>query len=96
VRPEHLRVGAATGDASALRGEVVLVENLGESALVYVRVPGAAELALVRVDGTSYAKEGETIELAVPAAATYLFDAADKACRRGEVAQPGAGDRQAS
>jgi multiple sugar transport system ATP-binding protein len=87
IRPEHLLPpdppGAAAGDAtSKLRGEVVLVENLGESALVYVKLDKTEALTLYRVEGTSSAKEGEAIELVVPANAAHLFDAEGKSFPR--------------
>jgi multiple sugar transport system ATP-binding protein len=97
VRPEHLRIGAAAeADVGVIRGQVVLVENLGESALVYVRVPGCEDLALVRVEGTSHAVEGEAIALGVPATSAHLFDAKGNAFARPRVAADEAGARQAS
>jgi multiple sugar transport system ATP-binding protein len=98
IRPEHMKLGVEPGttEIGAARGEVVLVENLGESALVYVRLPGAAELALVRVEGTSYAKEGEVIEVGLPASAIYLFDGKDRAFPRERAPQPEVGAREAS
>ena len=99
IRPEHMVLADAAGGAAELgrlRGEVVLVENLGESALIYLRLPGAEELALCRVEGTSRAKEGEIIDLGIPATAAYLFDAKGKAFTRKVEALSEAGDRRAS
>src|SRR5262249_35303587 len=61
IRPEHLRVisGAeadADAEVSRVRGEVVLVENLGESALVYLQLPETEGLTLCRLEGTSLLK----------------------------------------
>lgn len=100
IRPEHLvhvaDPSAAPAGQSRLRGEVVLVENLGESALLYVRLPEVDGLTLCRGEGTSLVKEGEVIELGLAAGAAHLFDPEGKAFPRTAVASPGAGERQAS
>ncbi|HEX8109496.1 MAG TPA: sn-glycerol-3-phosphate ABC transporter ATP-binding protein UgpC [Kofleriaceae bacterium] len=108
IRPEHtspVSEGTAPGTAPSpyrsdpvggqLRGEVALVENLGESALIYVRVPGTEGLTLCRIEGASLAREGEPIELAVPPGVVHVFDAEGKAFPRTVDALPGA-ERRAS
>jgi ABC-type sugar transport system ATPase subunit len=100
IRPEHLvhvaDPGAARAGQSRVRGEVVLVENLGESALIYVRLPEVDGLTLCRGEGTSLVKEGEVIELGLTAAAAHLFDAEGKAFPRTALAPPETGEPQAS
>ncbi len=100
IRPEHLvhaaDPAAAPADLSRVRGEVVLVENLGESALIYVRLPETEGLTLCRNEGTSLVKEGEIIELGIPAGGSHLFDTDGKAFPRTVDALPGAGERRAS
>jgi multiple sugar transport system ATP-binding protein len=101
IRPEHLVHVADPGAAAAagqsrIRGEVVLVENLGESALIYVRLPETEELVLCRSEGLSLAKEGEVITLGIAAGVAHLFDATGKAFPRAGDALPGAGERRAS
>ncbi|HEX2685910.1 MAG TPA: sn-glycerol-3-phosphate ABC transporter ATP-binding protein UgpC [Kofleriaceae bacterium] len=100
IRPEHLvhvtDPRTAPAGQSRIRGEVVLVENLGESALIYVRLAKADELILCRSEGASLIKEGEVIELGLAASATHLFDAQGKSFRRSVDALPGAGERRAS
>ncbi|HEU4726333.1 MAG TPA: ATP-binding cassette domain-containing protein, partial [Kofleriaceae bacterium] len=93
VRPEHLvhrpdSKAAAAGE-NRVRGAVALVENLGESALLYARLPEADGLTLSRSEGTLLLKEGETVELGFPPTATHLFDADGKAFRRTVEAEPG-------
>src|SRR5678815_1643592 len=77
VRPEHTTPvtgsGAAPATGGRLRGEVVLVENLGESALIYVRLPGTEGLTLCRIEGTSLARAGEAIELGIAPDAAHVF-----------------------
>jgi multiple sugar transport system ATP-binding protein len=84
IRPEHFmqRSGDASGQTSKVKGEVVLVENLGESALVYVKPAKSEALILSRVEGTSSAKDGEAIELSLSASDAHLFDAKGQAFPR--------------
>jgi multiple sugar transport system ATP-binding protein len=100
IRPEHVVHGVPSGGAAdeggKVRGEVVLVENLGESALVYTRLPETDGLTLCRIEGTSRAKEGEVIELWFGANVCHLFDAEGRAFPRTVDVLPGSGERQAS
>src|SRR5262249_18709466 len=79
VRPEHV-VHFAGGepapapDLGRLHGEVVLVENLGESALLYLRLPEIEGLTLCRIEGASWAREGERVELGVSPRVLHVFD----------------------
>jgi multiple sugar transport system ATP-binding protein len=108
IRPEHLVIvgtgaagsaaaaaAAAVDDVSSVRGKVVLVENLGESALIYANVVDADDLTLCRIDGTSLLKEGESISLGIPARVSHLFDAEGRAFPRTVDAEPGV-ERRAS
>jgi multiple sugar transport system ATP-binding protein len=99
IRPEHLLVmtGADAGaEVSRVRGEVVLVENLGESALVYLQLPETGGLTLCRIEGTSLLEQGEAVELGLAAGASHLFDARGKSFPRAIDALPGIGERRAS
>ncbi|HEY0191113.1 MAG TPA: sn-glycerol-3-phosphate ABC transporter ATP-binding protein UgpC [Kofleriaceae bacterium] len=103
IRPEHMvhvtdnAVGAtAAAGAGRIRGKVVLVENLGDSALLYVQLPETEQLTLCRGEGTSLVKEGEVIELALPAGEGHLFDADGRAFPRTSEAQPGIAKARAS
>jgi len=100
IRPEHFlqRIGDTSGDAvSKVRCEVVLVENLGDSALVYLKPAKSDALLLSRVEGTSSAKEGETLELGLAASAAHLFDAEGKSFPRvADDAVEGASELRAS
>jgi multiple sugar transport system ATP-binding protein len=101
IRPEHTSpitgaaAAASAGAGGRLRGEVVLVENLGESALIYVRLPGVEGLTLCRLEGASLAREGEPVELAIAPGVVHVFDAEGKAFPRTVDALPGA-ERRAS
>jgi ABC-type sugar transport system ATPase subunit len=100
IRPEHLvhvsDPGVAPAEQSRVRGEVILVENIGDSALVYVRLPETENLVLCRSEGTSLVKEGEVIELGIAAGASHLFDAEGKSFPRSVDTLPGIGERRAS
>jgi multiple sugar transport system ATP-binding protein len=94
VRPEH--TSPASGSAAApeatgrLRGEVALVENLGDSALIYIRLPGTEALTLCRIEGASLTREGEPIELDIAPSAMHVFDVDGKAFPRTVDAVPDA------
>jgi len=100
VRPEHVVQVAGTGaveaDVGRFRGEVVLVENLGESALIYLRLPGTEGLTLCRIEGASMVKDGAQIELGVAAGSLHVFDADGVAFPRTVEALPGLSERRAS
>jgi ABC-type sugar transport system ATPase subunit len=98
VRPEHATPVTGSGAAAAggrLRGEVVLVENLGESALIYVRLPGTEGLTLCRIEGASLTRAGAPIELGIAPGVVHVFDADGQAFPRTVDALPGA-ERRAS
>jgi multiple sugar transport system ATP-binding protein len=80
VRPEHLRLGDVDG-AARLAGRVTHLEQLGDSALVYLSLPGEHALT-VRVDGHAATKVGDNVAVSVPAEAVHLFDGDGNACRR--------------
>ncbi|MFZ4652340.1 MAG: TOBE domain-containing protein, partial [Rubrivivax sp.] len=79
VRPEHF---VAAGGANALRAQVTFVESLGSTTHAYCRFPGAPEDLTVELDGRLRVRPGQTLELALPPDACYLFDAQGRAWRR--------------
>jgi multiple sugar transport system ATP-binding protein len=84
IRPEHLTVAdGSEADARCLRfgGEVTLIEQLGESHLVYVRCADGLEL-VSRAPGHTRLRVGDRIALRADAALLHLFDAEGVACRR--------------
>ena len=84
IRPEHLTVAdGSEADAQCLRfgGEVTLIEQLGESHLVYVRCADGLEL-VSRAPGHTRLRVGDRIALRADAALLHLFDAEGVACRR--------------
>ena len=84
VRPEHLAVAdGSEADASCLRfgGEVTLVEQLGESHLVYVRCADGLEL-VTRAPGHTHLRLGDRIALQADPARLHVFDAGGVACAR--------------
>jgi sn-glycerol 3-phosphate transport system ATP-binding protein len=83
VRPEHLEV-AVQDAVAALQGQVELVENLGASVLVHVRLDGGG-LAAIHRPVEAAPQRGTRLALAVPPARVHLFDSNG---RRLEPAQP--------
>lgn len=72
IRPEHTRL-ATPGDATTVTGQVYLVENLGMSNLLSIKVRGGEETirALLPTDQTW---SGDTISVALPANQLHWFD----------------------
>ena len=71
IRPEHLVEGGG-GDAE-IRGDVDVIERLGGESYLYVGLGDQSSL-VVRGDGDSPAKRGESVTFGLPAAACHLFD----------------------
>jgi len=73
IRPEHVRL-VRPGDNLVLQGEVVLVENLGMSDLLTVRVEGKPEFvrAMLLPDQSW---SGKSIKLGIPPEMIHWFDA---------------------
>jgi multiple sugar transport system ATP-binding protein len=78
IRPTALTVrgpddGAGTG--TTFRGEVSVVEPVGDRSFVYVRLDGGPEVTAA-VDGATVPREGTTVAVGVPADRLHLFDGA--------------------
>jgi multiple sugar transport system ATP-binding protein len=72
VRPEHLKIGPQSSDAS-FDGKVSIVEQLGNSTLLYVDTP-AGQL-IVEGAGNLEAKPGDAVGLTIDAQRSHIFDA---------------------
>jgi multiple sugar transport system ATP-binding protein len=73
IRPEHVRL-AQPGESHTLQGKVFLVENLGMSDLLSVRVRGANNLTIRTLLPSDQSWRQEDITLALPPAATHWFN----------------------
>ncbi len=80
IRPEHLRLAGESDDAT-LRGEVEVVEHLGNEQVVYLRVPGALASEEVETTGITAripsgmaVRPGERVILAPEIATLHVFD----------------------
>jgi multiple sugar transport system ATP-binding protein len=80
IRPEHPLLGPA--DGGTLDARVAYSEHLGDHSLVYLALPGAAELLTVRVPAQTRAAAGDVLKVGLPASACHLFNAAGRAYRR--------------
>jgi multiple sugar transport system ATP-binding protein len=69
ARPEHI----ALADDGAIKGEVLVVERLGGSTLLHVKVEGG-ELLTVQADGECPVHMHEKVGLAIAADRAHLFD----------------------
>ena len=73
IRPEHLDLGAAGGEAASIQVKADVVEYLGNEELLHVTA-GAKEL--VAVVGTEHrVRPGDVVNLVVPLDKLHLFDA---------------------
>jgi multiple sugar transport system ATP-binding protein len=75
IRPEALRVTAMAGD---VKGQVKVVERLGDRTLVYARMADGS-LLTAQDDGNSSVQPNQTVGLAFDMAQSHFFDAAGKA-----------------
>ena len=77
VRPEDLNIA---GEGQLMfDGPVTLVEQLGESQLIYVERPEAEEPLVAKLPGNLEVKRGERVELSAPPEVVRLFDKKGKA-----------------
>ena len=82
VRPEHFEAAAPGATDNVIATSVTFVESLGSTTHAYCDFPGAAETLVCELDGATRLRNGAPLLLAIPAARTYLFDAAGQAFRR--------------
>jgi len=75
--PDCLTGGSASpsGAGPSLRGEVVVFEDLLESGLASVRVPGIEKVVVVQTPAEESWNRGDSITFSAPPQRTYLFDA---------------------
>ena len=77
------------GGVSQITGTVDVVEQLGESHFIYLRLPGDA-LITVRSAGDARVRAGETLTVDIPAAETHVFADGGLAYRRRNASYPSA------
>jgi len=77
VRPEHL----LTSESSKLRGEVLVVERLGGTTYVHVRIEGG-EMFVLQVDGENPIRMHDLVGLGFATEHCHLFDEAGLALQR--------------
>jgi multiple sugar transport system ATP-binding protein len=76
IRPEHVAFG------DALLASVLNVERFGDSALLYLETAEAKEPIVMRTDGATRLKRGDTVSLALPEQHVHVFDAEERALTR--------------
>ena len=79
IRPEHIHIDSTS---PTMMGEVLVVERLGDSTYLYVKVAGGDTL-IVQTAGDRPASVGNTIPLRIESDACHLFDAEDNAIPKG-------------
>jgi len=78
IRPEHLRPAGAT---APLAGPVAVVEQVGESTIVYVEMSHVrGGLLVARLDPDARVRPGDRLALDAPPEHLHVFDASGRAC----------------
>jgi multiple sugar transport system ATP-binding protein len=80
VRPEHLTLG--DGEDATLQGRVRLTERLGSETMLYVDLGEGTEV-VVRADGLSPVRPGETVPIGLSHRSCHLFDGQGQAVLNG-------------
>jgi multiple sugar transport system ATP-binding protein len=70
IRPEHLHLADGTGE---LRGEVLLVEELGADALLHVRLAGGGDPVVARAEGRKPPAQGQGVTFHVQTDDIFAF-----------------------
>jgi multiple sugar transport system ATP-binding protein len=76
IRPEHIALDGT------LNGRVLNVERFGDSSLLYLESDDAKELIIMRTDGGTRFKRGDSISLALEPEHVHAFDADERALTR--------------
>ena len=76
IRPEHVSFG------EVLPARVVNVERFGDSALLYFETAETADPIVMRTDGATRLKRGDTVSLALPEEHVHVFDVEERALTR--------------
>ena len=71
-RPEDMSL--VTKGSALIKGEISLVESLGEVTNLYVEVAGASEPIVAKIPGTLDHKRGDAVSLGADHAKMHLFD----------------------
>jgi multiple sugar transport system ATP-binding protein len=70
IRPEHLHLADGSGE---LRGEVLLVEELGADALLHVRLAGSGDPVVARTEGRKPPAQGQPVTFNVQTEDVFAF-----------------------
>jgi multiple sugar transport system ATP-binding protein len=70
IRPEHMHLADGSGE---LRGEVLLVEELGADALLHVRLAGGGDPVVARTEGRKPPAQGQPVTFHVQADDVFAF-----------------------
>ncbi len=80
IRPEHITL--EPGHDNVLEGRVVIVEHLGDHALIYLEWDEHSEPMVLRTEEGDTAAVNENLRIGVPVMACHLFDASGTAFPR--------------
>jgi multiple sugar transport system ATP-binding protein len=71
IRPEHLHLTDGTGE---LKGEVILIEDLGSDALLHVRLTGQSDQVVARAEGRTPPGPGQPVAFHVQPDDVFAFN----------------------
>jgi len=80
IRPEHYIQNGT--NVSTITGQVLVVEQLGDSTLIHMTVEDLGNNLVVRLAGNRFFKVGDTLNIGLPENACHLFDSDGMAFKR--------------
>ncbi|MEX0729348.1 MAG: sn-glycerol-3-phosphate ABC transporter ATP-binding protein UgpC [Aquisalimonadaceae bacterium] len=85
IRPEHMVTGPSD-TFGTIRGQVLVIERLGDSTLAHVQGEACGgDNLIVRLPGDSGVNEGDMLEIGLPPTCCHLFNSDGRSYRRCQV-----------
>lgn len=82
IRPEAMRITPSGEGTNIISGQLEHIERLGDTSLLYLQVPGVADLLTLEVEGTSTQTLGSEVHIHCPPESLHVFDAEGEAFAR--------------
>ena len=82
LRPEHMRLVGPDHGPNCLSAQIIHIEKLGESSLLYLSLSEGTPTITLKVEGTTLQQVGENVRVHIAAQDLHLFDAEGEALPR--------------
>jgi multiple sugar transport system ATP-binding protein len=82
LRPEHMRLVGPDHGPNCLSAQIIHIEKLGESSLLYLSLSEGTPTITLKVEGTTLLQVGENVRVHIAAQDLHLFDAEGEALPR--------------